>query len=144
MKQIVLSIIGVVILMALFPMVLSSTHTIQTDEQTDAALVCTSDPEDVVLTVDLWQEDVNSVLSAVDSEGNVLTATVYVAATNTLTVTGWVTPATTCAIVYEVDGLTAYTGMGALVGITPLLIWIGILVMLLGSLYMGVKGRMGS
>lgn len=142
MKQIILSIIGIVVLLALFPVVLSSVHAIQTEEQTDAGLACTSDPDDVVLTEDLWQDDTDSVLSGVDSEGNTLTATAYVAATNTLTVTGWVTPATTCTIVYEIDGLSAYTGMGALVGITPLLVWISILVMLLGSLWFGVKGRM--
>ena len=143
MKTMVVGIIGIVILIILFPMVLSATHDIQTAEQTDAALACTSDPDDVVLTQDLWQDDVSSVVSAVDSEGNVLTATVYVPATNTLTVTGWVTPADTCSIVYEIDGLTAYTGMGAIVGITPLLIWIGFLISFLGAIWVGAKGKFG-
>jgi len=140
-KTIVLLIIGIVILLAMFPIVLSSTHDIQIDEQTDAGLACTADPMDVVLTEDLWQDDVTSVISGVDSEGNVLTATVYVPATNTLTVTGWVTPATTCTIVYETDALTAFTGLGPLVGLTPLLIWIAILASLLGGLFFTVKGK---
>jgi len=143
MKTMIIGIIGVVILIILFPMVLTATHDIQTEQQTDAGLAIATDPDDVVLTQDLWQGDVNSVISAVDSEGNALTATVYVPATNTLTVTGWVTPADTCAIVYEIDGLTAYTGMGALVGITPLLIWIGFLVSFLGAIWVGAKTKFG-
>jgi len=143
MGRIVLGIIGIVILIILFPMVMTSIHDLQVEEQTDAALPCVSSPEDVTLTEDLWQDDLGSVLSGVDNLGHVLTATGYVPATNVLTVTGWVTPATTCAIVYEVDGLTAFTGMGALVGITPLLVWIGFLFSMVFSIWSGVKGKAG-
>jgi hypothetical protein len=132
-----------VVLIILFPMVMTSIHDLQVEEQTDATLPCTSSPDDVTLTEDLWQDDLGSVLSGVDNEGNVLTATGYVPATNVLTVTGWVTPATTCAIVYETDGLTAFTGMGALVGITPLLVWMAFLFIMVFSLWTGVKSREG-
>jgi hypothetical protein len=139
--------LGFIIFLAmiwLFPMTLDSIHNIQTDEATDAALACTSDPDDVVLTRDLWNDDIDSVLSAVDSEGNILTATAYVPATNTLTVTGWVTPATTCAIVYEIDGLTDWTGMGPIVAFSPLLAWIiflGIGIALMWSGVQSVRNR---
>jgi hypothetical protein len=108
----------------LFPMTLDSIHNIQTAEVVDAALACTSSPDDVVLTQELWHDKTASVLSAVDSAGNLLTATNYVPVTRTLTVTGWVTPATTCAISYEVDGTTDWTGFGAVVAFSPMGAWV--------------------
>ena len=139
--KVVIGLIMVAVLMIVFPIVMTATHDLQTENQTDAGLACTSDPDDVTLTEDLWNADTDSVVSAVDSEGNLLTATAYVEATKVLTVTGWVTPATTCTIVYETDALTTYTGMGPLVGITPLLIWIAVLATVLGSIWFAVKGR---
>lgn len=139
--KIVIGLIMVAVLMIVFPIVMSATHDLQTDEQTDTGLECIATPQDVTLTEDLWRGNINSVESAVDSEGNTLTATAYVKATKVLTVEGWVTPATTCTIVYEMDALTEYTGMGPLVGITPLLIWIAILAAVLGGIWFTVKGR---
>jgi hypothetical protein len=124
-------------------MVMTSIHDLQVEDQTDAGLPCVSSPEDVTLTKAMWQGDLGSFISGVDDKGNVLTATGYVPATKVLTVTGWVTPATTCTIVYETDGLTAFTGMGALVGITPLLVWIGFLFSMVFSIWSGVKGKFG-
>jgi hypothetical protein len=127
-----------------FGITLDAVHNIQTDEVTDAALPCISDPEDVVLTHDLWNDDIASVLSAVDSEGNILTATNYVPATNTLTVTGWVTPATTCAIVYEIDGLTSWTGFAQIVAFSPLLAWVFFALVLPGVLaWSGIRQLQG-
>ena len=131
------------ILIVLFPLTLSSIHNIQVDEQTDAALACVSDPDDVVLTQELWNSDTGSVLSAVDDQGNILTATVYVAATRTLTVTGWVTPATTCAIVYEVDGLTDWTGMGEIVAFSPLLLWLLFMGLVIWWTYSSIRQKTG-
>lgn len=131
------------ILIVLFPLTLSSIHNIQVDEQTDAALACVSDPDDVVLTQELWNDDTGSVLSAVDDQGNILTATVYVAATRTLTVTGWVTPATTCAIVYEVDGLTDWTGMGEIVAFSPLLLWLLFMGLVIWWTYSSIRQKTG-
>lgn len=127
----------------LFPLMLDSVHNIQVDEQTDAALACTSDPDDVILTQALWSDNTDSVLSAVDNKGNILTATTYVAATRTLTVTGWVTPATTCAIVYEIDGLTDWTGMPAAVAFSPLLLWLLFLGLVIWWTYNGIRERTG-
>lgn len=131
------------VLVMLFPITLGAIHNIQVEEATDAALACVSDPDDVVLTEELWNDDLGSVLSAVDSEGNVLTATVYVAATQTLTVTGWVTPATTCAIVYETDGLTDWTGMGPMVAFTPLLLWLLFMGLVVWWTYSSIRERTG-
>lgn len=131
------------ILIMLFPLMLDSIHNIQVEEVTDPALACVSSPEDVVLTDDLWNDDLGSVLSAVDNLGHVLTATVYVPVTQTLTVTGWVTPATTCAIVYETDGLTDWTGMPAAVAFTPLLLWMIFLGIVIWWTYSSIRERTG-
>jgi len=143
MGRMLVGIIGVFILMMLFPMMMTACHEIQTDDRTDSGLACTADPMDVVLTTALWNDDTGSVISAVDSEGNVLAATAYVSATKTLTVTGWVTPATTCTIVYETDALTSFTGFGAIVGISPMLLWMAFIGGFLYSIYSGVKGLKG-
>jgi hypothetical protein len=137
--KVIIGLIMVAVLMIVFPIVMSATHDLQTENQTDAGLACISDPEDVTLTKDLWNADIGSVISGVDSEGNVLTATAYVEATRVLTVTGWVTPADTCTIVYETDALTSYTGMSPLVGITPLLIWIAIIAIVIGGTWFAFK-----
>lgn len=122
-------------------MMLSSIHNIQVDEATDPSLPCVSSPEDVTLTTELWNGDTDSVISAVDNEGNVLTATNYVAVTRTLTVTGWVTPATTCAIVYEVDALTDWTGMAPMVAFSPLLLWLLFMGLVIWWTYSSIKER---
>jgi hypothetical protein len=122
-----IGLVGIFILITLFEMPMNAIHNISTDEQTDAGLVCVSSPEDVVLTVDLWQDDILSVVSGVDNLGHVLTPTAYVPATNTLTVTGWVTPAATCTIVYEYDALTEWTGFGPVVAFSPMLLWLAMM-----------------
>ena len=144
MGRIVLAIILFLGLVWTFSITLDAVHFLQTDEVTDAALPCTASPEDVVLTHDLWKDDIDSVLSAVDNEGNILTATNYVAATNTLTVTGWVTPATTCAIEYETDGLIGWQGLAPIVGISPLIAWVFFALFLPGVLaYSGIRQLQG-
>jgi hypothetical protein len=134
-----LGLIGLFVLLMMFEIPMNAMHNISTDQKTDAGLACTSDPDDVVLTTDLWQADINSVISGVDDQGNILTATNYVAATRTLTVTGWVTPATTCTIVYEYDALTEWTGFGPMVAISPMLIYIA---MIGGCIWMVVAGAL--
>jgi hypothetical protein len=143
-NRIVIGIIGIVILIILFPMVMSSIHDLQTEEQTDVDLALGGTPPagTCVLTEDLWQDDTGSVISAVGDKLETLTITSYTPATHTLTV-GGVTTSTKATVVYETDALTAFTGMGALVGITPLLIWIGFLFGMIASLWTGVKSKFG-
>jgi len=132
-----------IVLLAFMPSVLDSIHDAQVDEQTDAGLACTETPMDVVLTEDLWKDSVNSVISALDSEGNILVATVYVAATKTLTVTGWVTPATTCTIIYETDALVDFMGAGLVMGLMPLGYIAALLITIGGSIWGGIGVKRG-
>jgi hypothetical protein len=125
-------------------MVMTSIHDLQVEDQTDAALALTGTPPVglATLTTALWQGDTGSVISAVGNKPETLTITSYAPTTKVLTM-GGVTTSTTVAVVYEVDGLTAFTGMGALVGITPLLVWIGFLFSMVFSIWSGVKGKAG-
>ena len=143
MAKIILAIIAVVILMAMFPLVLSSTHEIQTETQTDAGRTLSGEgPWTFTLTEDLWQDDKDNILSVTGDKPETLTVTDYAPTTNTVTVTG-VTTSTAATAVYEVEGLKQYTGMGALVGFTPLLIWIGVILSILGGLFLWAKGKFG-
>jgi len=139
--KVVIGLIMIAVLMIMFPLVMTATHDLQTDDQVDADLAITTD--DVTLTVSLWKAEVASVLSIVGNgteEAGAITAASYVEATKVLTLAG-VTDSTTATVTYEMDGLTDYTGMGTLVGITPLLIWIAILAAVLGGIWFSVKGR---
>ncbi len=142
--MLVVELIMVAVLMIVFPIVMDATHDLQVESQTDTDLALSGTPPagTCTLTVDLWNADTDSVLSAIDDQDNVLTMTSYNETTRVLTVGNVHTSATTATIIYEVDGLTEFTGMGALVGITPLLIWIAILAAVLGGIWFTVKGYM--
>ena len=83
MGRILMGLVGAFILIIMFPMVMDASIQSQTDERTDADL--TKSSSNVTLTHDLWHADTDSVISAVDDMGNVLTATTYVEATRVLT-----------------------------------------------------------
>ena len=125
----VTGIVMIVIALLMFGIVLDAIHDVQTDDQADADLAITGTPPAglVTLTEDLWQTDTDNVLSIVGNgteEAGAITAVSYAA--SVLTMTG-VTDSTTATVTYEIDGLTAYTGMGPLAGIAPLIIFIGLL-----------------
>lgn len=142
---VVVGLIGIVILMIIFPIVMSATHDLQTDVQTDVFEGVTTGAgetaADVVLTVDLYQDETAHVLSVTsDNESDTPVAGTYTAATNTLNVTGLAESDTrTLTVQYEYDALTNYTGMGALVGITPLLIWVAILATVVAGTWFAFK-----
>ncbi|MBA7603995.1 hypothetical protein ES703_11113 [subsurface metagenome] len=146
LQRIVALFVGIIlfiVLLAFMPSVLDSIHDAQVDSQTDAGLACTETPMDVVLTEDLWKANINSVTSAFDDQDNVLTATAYVEATKTLTVTGWVTPATTCTIIYETDALVDFMGAGLVMGLMPLGYIAALIITIGGSIWGGIGVRRG-
>ena len=143
--KVVIGIIMIAVLMVIFPLVMTATHDLQTDSYTEAeADVTTGVGEttaDVVLTNSLWNDASDSVTAITsDDVDDTPVAGTYVAATNTLTVTGLAAETTRdLSIVYEHDALTTFTGMGPLVSITPLLLWISVLGVVIAGLYQGVK-----
>ena len=143
----ILGLIMVAVLFVIFPIVMDSTHELQTDEYVQAEAGVTTGAEDVaadvVLTKALWDDDTAYVSSITSDEvTDVPVKGTYTAGTQTLNVTGLAVSKTrTLTITYEYDGLTTYTGMGALVGVAPLLIFIGVLGVVMGGLYVSFKGR---
>ena len=144
---VVVGLIMVAVLFVIFPIVMTSTHELQTDEYIQTEADVTTDvavtTADVVLTKALWDADVAYVTSVTsDLETDVPVADSYVAGTKTLTVSGLTVSETrTLVITHEYDGLTTYTGMGALVAIAPLLLFIAVLGVVIGGLYGSFKGR---
>ena len=128
-----MGIIMVAVLFVMFPIIMDSTHELQADPVTQVeAAVVTGVGEtaaDVVLGNDLWADDVDSVLTITSDElTDVPVANTYTPATNTLNVTGLnEDDSRTLTITYETDALTEYTGMGALVAVAPLLIFIAVI-----------------
>lgn len=141
-SKVVIGLIMIAVLMIVFPLVMNATHDLQTDNQTDATLALGGTPPagTCVLTEDLFSDNTDNVVSVTGDKPEALTVTGYTPATHTLAVTG-VTTSENVTVVYKVDALTDYTGLGTLVGMTPLLIWIGILASVLGGIYFSVRGR---
>ena len=147
MSKTVIGIIAIAVLMMMFPFVMSATHDLQTDDISDAFAGVTTGAAiteaDVVLTYDTFHStnaDVGTITS--DNGNDTPVAGTYVASTKTLTVTGLEAEGTrTLTVPYENDALEDYTGMGALVAFTPLLIWLSILAAVLGGMYVSFKSR---
>ncbi len=141
----IMGIIMVAVLFVLFPIVMDSSHTLQTDVEveTEAAVVTGAGvtEADVVLTHALWDASNTSVTSITSDEvTDVPVAGTYVDATKTLTVTGLAAADTRALILtYEYDGLTDYTGMGALVAVAPLLLFLGVIGAVIGGLYLNFR-----
>lgn len=143
--SVIVGIIMVAVMFIIFPIVMDSAHALQTEEYTqEEAAVETGVGEtsaDVVLDEELWSDSVDNVVSiASDDETDTPVAGSYAAATQTLTVTG-LTAETTRAltIFYKTDALTDYTGMGAIVAVAPLLLFLGVIGAVVGGLYSGFK-----
>jgi hypothetical protein len=144
--SVILGIIMVAVMFVIFPIVMDSAHTLQTDAevQTEAAVVTGAGvtDADIVLTEALWDDD-NTYVTSIVSD-NVLdtpVAGVYTAGTLSLNVTGLAAADTrTLVLTYEYDGLTDYTGMGALVAVAPLLLFLAVIGAVVGGLYVSFKG----
>lgn len=145
--KVIIGLIMIAVLMIVFPIVMSATHDLQTDPynhvEADVTTGAGETTADVVLTYALWNDDVGSVLSIASTEATDTPAVgSYAAATKTLTVTGLVESKTRdLTIQEEHDALTSFTGMGPLVGITPLLIWIAILATVIAGTWLAFKSR---
>ena len=144
--SVIVGIIMVAVMFILFPIVMDSSHELQTDSYTQSYNSTTGVGEltdDVVLTEALWSDSNTYVTSvASDNVADTPVAGTYVAGTQTLTVTGLVaSDSRVLTLVYEYDGLTDYTGMGAIVAVAPLLLFLGVIGAVIGGLYVGFKGR---
>lgn len=143
--SVIVGIIMVAVMFVIFPIVMDSAHTLQTDVEVQSeAAVTTGVGEvaaDVVLTHALWNADTAYVTSVTsDNVADTPVKGAYTAGTKTLNVTGLAESDTrTLTITYEYDGLTDYTGMGALVAVAPLLLFLGVIGAVVGGLFVSFR-----
>lgn len=144
---VIVGLIMVAVMMVIFPIVMDSTHDLQCDTETQAEAGVTTGAgvvaANVVLDEALWDDSTSHITSVTsDNVADTPVAGTYTAATKTLNVTGLAESDTrTLTIVYEYDGLEDYTGMGAMAGVAPLLIFIGVLGVVMGGIYTSFKSR---
>jgi hypothetical protein len=133
----VMLIVGIAVSVLFFPMVLSSMDSIQFASNTGTG----ETTADVVLSTALYNDDNGHVTSITSTVGtDVPVAGTYVAATKTLTVTGLTaSESRTLTVIYDSDNLSDYTGLGTIVSLSPLIIWLVILGALGIGLYSNVK-----
>ena len=143
----IIALLGVILLFNFLPTATDATHDLQIDldVQVEAA-VTTGAAEltaDVVLDEELWKDRTTAVTSITSDNGSdTPVADSYVAATQTLTVSGLVESDTReLTITYEYDALTDYTMMGLLVSWAPVLLLIGIMGLIGGALWSAVSFR---
>ena len=144
--RVIISLIGIAILLIIFPIIMTGAHTLQTDEVTtttdNVSTAAGVTSANVTLGYDLWQAEIDSVTSISSNITESATATSYVQSTKQLTVGSLSANTTrTLSVLYETDGLTEWTGLGAIVAIAPLLIFIGLLALCIGNIYLGVRQR---
>lgn len=144
---VVLGIIGIAVVMLVFPIITDTTDTVQTERTTQVeAAVATGVGEvaaDVVLTEELFNNSTVHVISIVsDNVADTPVAGTYTSATQTLNVTGLAADDTReLTIIHNIDALSDYTGMGTMVSITPLLVWITIIAILIAGIGAVFRGQ---
>lgn len=143
----VLAIVGIAITFIVFPIIMDATSDVQTNAESQVfaaqATGAGVTEVDVVLTEDLWESLVAHVTSVTsDNVADTPVAGSYAAATNTLTVTGLAASDTReLTVAYTADALTDYTGMSAMVGVTPLLVWVSIIGIAIAGIWAGFKSK---
>lgn len=144
--KVALTVIGVIIVLAMFGTMLGGINAAETDERTDVfAAVVTGLGEttaDVILVADIFDNNILNVTSI--TSDNVLDAPLpdtYVEGTNTLTVRGLNANDTRgLTIVYEYDALDDQA-VGTLFGLLPLLVVVAVIMILIGVGIMAVRHR---
>ena len=143
----VMGIIAIAIAFVIFPIVLDATsdllgHTgdvLDTFEVTTGAAVTTAD---VVLTYDLYEGDVSNVKSITSTEPtDVPVANTYTVATRSLNITGLTAEKTrTLSVTYLTVSTNVYTGLGSIVKVAPLIVFVGLLASGGFAMYKGITG----
>jgi phosphoribosylamine-glycine ligase len=125
-------IVMTMIAVVMFPLIMDTTHDLQTDSTDDSFAGETTGvgetSVDVVLTYENYPGDTTGFTITSTNANDTPVASVYVNATKTLTVGGLEAEGTRDLVAtYEHDALTEYTGMGSMVNMAPLLLFVGLL-----------------
>lgn len=147
MNKALMVIIGVVVVVIIFPLAMTAIHNSQTDSVTEsfAASVVAAGSTTVTLTTDPWKDRTASVTAmTATGAGAAPVASSYTTATNALVITGLGadTPQD-ITVTYDYDATTDFTGLGDMMGLTPLLMWISIIGVIAFGGFMFVRSKMG-
>lgn len=128
--SVVMGVVSIAIVFIVFPILLEGAHTIQTDQvvETRTDVITTAGTTaTVTLSQALFKTRAADVVSISSSE--IETPTVTTVSNATVIVVGGLNTSATreLSIAYEVDALTDYTGLSAIVGVSPMLVFIGVL-----------------
>lgn len=128
---VVMGIVAVAISFIVFPILLSSAHDIQVDSavESEADVATTSGTSATITLSSPLYKTRAADISGVSSSNVADTPTVSTVVSGTqVAIGGLATSATrTLNVTYDTDALTDYTGLGAIVGVSPMLIFISIL-----------------
>ncbi len=141
------AIIGAILILVLFGTMISGMREAQTDEQEDNFGAEVTAPgtttADVVLTAPLYGEELTNIVSITSTLGtDVPLATDYTPLTRTLEVSGLDDDASrTLTVTYLFGALGDYVGVGTFLGLTPLLVGIGAVIIIVAAMVLAFKNR---
>lgn len=144
---VVLGIVAVAISFIVFPILLTSAHEIQTDEvikSTTGVITTSGTSATMTLATALYKTRAADVIGVSSSEASDTPTLSTVVDGTQVVIGGLATSATrTIAVTYNVDALTDYTGLGAIVGVSPMLIFIGILGVVVAGAWFSWSNKKG-
>jgi len=128
MQSVLVMIIAIVVMLLMFPLLLSGVHTTQTTKvtETTAGIVTTSGTSaTLTLTTSAWQHRASVITIGSAGAGDTPAVSAVSVDGRTVTVTGLATSLTRVLTAsYDVDALTDYTGMSTFVALIPFLVMI--------------------
>lgn len=142
-STILMTVISIAIAFVIFPIIIDSTHDLQTDTKTQVINSVTSADGTATLTLqyDVYDDDVDSVVSITST---VASDTVLVTDVDgkSVSVSGLKTgESRNLTVKYDTPALTQYQGLQQIVNITPFLVFIIIFLGLVGGGYAIFKNR---
>lgn len=140
---VVMGVVAIAIVFIVFPIILNGVDEIQTDVaiQTAAGVETTSGTTaTLTLSTALFATRAADI-SAISSDESGDTPTVSTVSNGTVVVIGGLATSATrdLGVTYYVDALTDYTGLSSIVGVSPMLIFIGILGIVIGGAFYAWK-----
>lgn len=144
--QAIFGLILIFIAFILFPMVMSGTHEVRTDDATQSGNITTgvgATTGDIVIAHGgLYNDSTDSVTSVSSSNGgDTPAASSYTAATDTLTVSGLEASKTrTITVAYEYNAISDYEGMEETTSIAPTVLFVALLLSGVMMMWHSIRG----
>jgi len=131
LTKLMIPVIALAIVIIIFPVLLNGADSILRDSQTDTSTGVTSalGSGTMAFTQPLYADSVDWVTTVTSSSGtDTPVASTYNGTTDVLTLTGLTHTGTrTLTANYQYDQTDTYTGLGDVVTVAPLIVWVGII-----------------